>query len=114
MRISDWSSDVCSSDLQAGLDQATAKLRAADLHADLGQHSLGLVDDPADELRGQDLESRAHHAAMVRPIDPGHRPVACDDRKRVVLGKSVSVLFDLGGRRNIKKTLSNPTHFKHK
>src|SRR3546814_19114455 len=70
MRISDWSSDVCSSDL--GL-----------------RHE---VPAPRDRLRqaqgdGRGRENRAAGA----------------DRKSVVLGKSVSVRVDLGGRRIITK-----------
>ena len=38
---------------QPGLEQPPAHLRAADLHADLGQHALGLVDDPVDEFRAR-------------------------------------------------------------
>ena len=65
---------------QAGLDQPAAHLRPADLHADLGQHALRLVDDPVDEIGGEHLESWAHHAAIVRSDRPvARRPVARDD-----------------------------------
>jgi hypothetical protein len=41
---------------QAVLEQPPAHLRPADLHADLRQHAPGLVDDPGDELRVEDVE----------------------------------------------------------
>src|SRR3546814_15883685 len=79
MRISDWSSDVCSSDLgQQGIVDGSAHFRRQ------GVERLGPVEpDAADAIfdEGQNL-----------------------DRKSVVSGKSVSVRVDLGGRRIIKKT----------
>src|SRR3546814_14393730 len=82
MRISDWSSDVCSSDLLrviAGLEAPGA-----------GSVAIGgaAVDPP---------DRRAHQPAL--------------DRTSVVWGKSVSVREDLGGRRIIKKkTRITPTN----
>src|SRR3546814_1726344 len=46
MRISDWSSDVCSSD-------------------------LGVADFPGGDLRGVDLQVGDHHLAAVRSVDLG-------------------------------------------
>ena len=45
---------------QAVLEEAPAHLRPADLHADLGQDALGLVDDPGGELLAQDLQAGTH------------------------------------------------------
>src|SRR3546814_13551274 len=73
MRISDWSSDVCSSDL-APPRRATATWTS----------SCG---PPA-------LWATARSPTRT-----------CVDRKSVVLGKSVSVRVDLGGRRIIKKKI---------
>src|SRR3546814_11416127 len=83
MRISDWSSDVCSSDLcnipfypqaseAVGIDNSPAMLRRAARRACRNGRRV--------ELLERDL-----------------------DRKSVVEGKSVSVRVDLGGRRLIKK-----------
>src|SRR3546814_2362689 len=77
MRISDWSSDVCSSDLGAGREPRPGAAAACALA--LGGRA---VDDRACRARG------LAHAS---------------DRKSVVEGKSVSVRVDLGGRRIIKK-----------
>src|SRR3546814_15841078 len=91
MRISDWSSDVCSSDLarQPARRQAEGELRpgpAGRSHRPQGaQGRLALV-------RGQ----------LLPALPPGGA-ASGEDRKSVVSGKSVSVRVDLGGRRIIKK-----------
>src|SRR3546814_13613824 len=82
MRISDWSSDVCSSDL---LDTAEQRLMLQFLVAEAHQRfQRGLVAQP------------------IITADLQHLGVD-EDRKSVVSGKSVSVRVDLGGRRIIKK-----------
>src|SRR3546814_14834437 len=78
MRISDWSSDVCSSDLP---DQG------------------GVVAEQAH--RPQSGRDRAAHL-RTPAMRLGSRQEG-EDRKSVVQGKSVSVRVDLGGRRLIKK-----------
>src|SRR3546814_17644363 len=97
MRISDWSSDVCSSDLVARLQRdvqgLAGRLHAAAQLAALGQcHRLAAV-LVAVEL---DLVVLVKQRAFA-----GQRQQR--DRKSVVSGKSVSVRVDLGGRRIIKK-----------
>src|SRR3546814_11679402 len=93
MRISDWSSDVCSSDLPgdrvhrvehafAVLQQVTQAV-AAHRFIEIG---------PGAVLAGQKARGEA---------------VIGGDRKSVVSGKSVSVRVDLGGRRIIKKKKHN-------
>src|SRR3546814_20719422 len=82
MRISDWSSDVCSSDL--GLRPA----RPADRGGRRGRAGA------ADARDGRCLGQFALGG----------------DRKSVELGKSVSVRVDLGGRRIIKKTKYRKQH----
>src|SRR3546814_16632906 len=93
MRISDWSSDVCSSDL------------------------IGI--EPAAFVGGQQRRVEFVDAAMrlAEKVENGHRYAwrvaaivmdleaqrAHQDRKSVVEGKSVSVSVDLGGRGSIKK-----------
>src|SRR3546814_1642827 len=84
MRISDWSSDVCSSDLTGSVDidgsrvTVTATLRR-----------------PLRILPGADRDVAATDSADAVP--------GLLDRKSVVKGKSVSVRVDPGGRRIIKK-----------
>src|SRR3546814_20564368 len=101
MRISDWSSDVCSSDLeclrrtigmaitQCPLAQGEQRLA---LFWNIGKH-----DDTRVIEVTQNLRNGSHHPLM---------PIMTSDRKSVVSGKSVSVRVDLGGRRLIKKTKS--------
>src|SRR3546814_13875219 len=90
MRISDWSSDVCSSDLQGGVGFAYENLNTA----------FGTRDDIS-----------ANFGSFK--IAPGF---GWKDRKSVVKGKSVSVRVDLGGRCIIKKkkykgrTIDNHKH----
>src|SRR3546814_14589992 len=99
MRISDWSSDVCSSDLL---------LLAATMLEDAGS----LLDEPAALLRAR----VQHLIELTLPDDHVHladqtgiaqqflhveQPAL--DRKSVVSGKRVSVRVDLGCCRIIKK-----------
>src|SRR3546814_14586327 len=123
MRISDWSSDVCSSDLVdraafvrcegetlAELRKLVASCRLdvpdalppalALLVGNMGYETIGLVEDlPV-----------PHADAIGVPAMTFVRPSLLlvfdrlkEDRKSVVSGKSVAVRVDLGGRRNIKK-----------
>src|SRR3546814_4140318 len=78
MRISDWSSDVCSSDLSSG----------------------GSLPNAASPPSASRLISRSTRAsARLSGLDASN----ARDRKSVVEGKSVSVRVDFGGRRIIKK-----------
>src|SRR3546814_15771116 len=102
MRISDWSSDVCSSDLLA------VELGVAE---EAGTGAVLTV------LRGFALAVEVlvtHPAGAAGDVEGDHDPVADGDlgdldRKSVVEGKSVSVRVDLGGRRIIKKKKKNTT-----
>src|SRR3546814_12522495 len=98
MRISDWSSDVCSSDLEP-----PAK-RQPGLHPTRkpstgigGKKRLAMLCADAQTLLPQ------QHACKLQPVEPGRCAAAQFDRKSVVEGKSVSVRVDPGGRRSIKK-----------
>src|SRR3546814_16142266 len=110
MRISDWSSDVCSSDLVASRHRAARRGRAG-RYGGGGALPFGLrrrgTDrgrppgaargggaEPAAPPPGQCRASLARRATLL----PSGR-----DRKSVVSGKSVPVRLDLGGRRIIKK-----------
>src|SRR3546814_15032284 len=100
MRISDWSSDVCSSDLCTDPFFGSA----VDLHGGLVLAAEASTVGVALPHRGN---SPAIAAFRVVPIDGladprGRRLVEGGDRKSVVSGKSVSVRVDLGGRRHIK------------
>src|SRR3546814_16999594 len=95
MRISDWSSDVCSSDLRHRLGLAPAPDQDSRFLARATNTDLTL---------GQELSILA--IAMLTSksasgvTSAGFIPLA--DRKSVVSGKSVSVRVDLSGRRIIK------------
>src|SRR3546814_20069795 len=128
MRISDWSSDVCSSDLlAAALPADPARFGGAVSF----QHALGAHEDAAVRTDdSQDLPVALQHAPGAGPEHQGRRAggdggrrvdavhhlvmgrLAAEedgraDRKSVVEGKSVSVRVDLGVRRILKKTKSN-------
>src|SRR3546814_13444902 len=128
MRISDWSSDVCSSDLrrrpsaapftgprrreQAADRRGVATVRQARLSI-WPARGLRLILIPqqrgegAHRFRLVAVPHRARDREKIRPrLDqrPGVRGRdPAEDRKSVVWGKSVSVRVDLGGRRIIKK-----------
>src|SRR3546814_12811542 len=93
MRISDWSSDVCSSDLPRDYPLAEGAGEVGDLFT-----WPAVVED---------RNITGYHSIAV----PGHvagmglawERYGSIDRKSVVEGKSVSVRVDLGGRRTITK-----------
>src|SRR3546814_20289349 len=91
MRISDWSSDVCSSDLVLGLASGEAEHTCLTVEEILHQR----------EVRVEHVEPRIADDGCRR------RRGRCRARKSVVSGKSVSVRVDLGGRRIIKKKRSS-------
>src|SRR3546814_12010585 len=107
MRISDWSSDVCSSDLP---DQLRASRRGNDdirRSAYVGEiHCVPVADDDrASLLQEQQGNRLAHDIGLADhdgPLAPevGHHALKKDqDRTSVVSGKSVSASVYLGGRR---------------
>src|SRR3546814_20539580 len=108
MRISDWSSDVCSSDLFA---------RSTPDHRNIIHRVL--LSTPTSKIAGR-MERRPRHqlrtparyetlAQRGCEYDDRDRylPQWTRDRKGVVRGNSVSVRVENGGRRASKKT--NPT-----
>src|SRR3546814_12179065 len=102
MRISDWSSDVCSSDLDAEDRAERLPLlcfrRAPEPGGDQGDEEREEAEREGGE-RGE--AGRGGHADRgASTVMPG---LFRQDRKSVVSGKSVSVRVDLGGRRIIKK-----------
>src|SRR3546814_14275280 len=113
MRISDWSSDVCSSDL-CKVD--VLERRASDLF-DVGfffgrflatllrlcpkrQREVDRIEQTGGLQIGQ---TRQIAAALQSEMGQKALGGRIKDRKSVVSGKSVSVRVDLGGRRFIKK-----------
>src|SRR3546814_14536666 len=111
MRISDWSSDVCSSDLciYAIRTHLCAILRHSHRHFHLHIHCRkgernALAVARAKRIFSMSSSMKHHHkhseTVRVWPIT---------DRKSVVEGKSVSGRVDLGGSRILKKKIKG-TH----
>src|SRR3546814_16369221 len=94
MRISDWSSDVCSSDRRGKGERGEIDMR--------GQVDLARLREGVGEaMRLHRLQRVACGGAAIAIVDRQQR--AAIDRQRVVEGKSVSVRVDLGGSSIIKK-----------
>src|SRR3546814_14943481 len=111
MRICDWSSDVCSSDLfrmqiAIGTLQVETGQRAKE-HVHLrpvqcGRRGTEIARD------NQTFEDQRRSALNVLIFGQKRRDVRAnrhyaEDRKSVGKGKGVSVRLDLGGRRHIKQ-----------
>src|SRR3546814_16677199 len=113
MRISDWSSDVCSSDLLVFLIVAgSAYLHDEEYKGQANAHWRGVV--VLNEVRdGQFCEMpltldylcrKYEGMSLARFLQRNVRNAKSRlDRKSVVKGKRVSVRVNLGGRGNIKK-----------
>src|SRR3546814_18029584 len=102
MRISDWSSDVCSSDLSfiriARLSRVTPALLTR----------MSSLPPSASTARGTSPSTsagsdRLHGRTPASPPISAATAFRASDRKSVVEGTSVSVSVDLGGRRMIQK-----------
>src|SRR3546814_15514511 len=101
MRISDWSSDVCSSDLGNRMTREIARqqkladaLERTQIQISGGKKLLRMSDDPVAARRIATIGTT--QASMTR-----------SEERRV--GKSVSVRVDIGGRRNLKNTITSQT-----
>src|SRR3546814_14959684 len=108
MRISDWSADVCSSDLHA-VRTLHSCARALDVLGSRGTVRLhgacvgsGVEVAAAAHRRIAAADSWFQLAAVRMGL------IAGADRKSAVQGQSVSVRVDLGGSRNIKKKHKAP------
>src|SRR3546814_13215686 len=109
MRISDWSSDVCSSDLT--LDTALQHIADPEVSSD-PPHLDGFALVDGGRIPGDDVEA-AKAGEVGNDIlgdavgESGCRGVAADvverDRKSAVWGKSVSVRVELVARWTMKK-----------
>src|SRR3546814_17953498 len=114
MRISDWSSDVCSSDLHDPSNQLGRRLVAG--NEEKNEHLHGFIES-------QRLVAGLRIGAFLRRLGEHSDEVIAGpvvslatllgeeiDRKSVVSGKSVSVRVALGGRRIIKKKTQTHTN----
>src|SRR3546814_11964455 len=132
MRISDWSSDVCSSDLRtvratywgmiSEVDRQIGRLVERLKAAGAWDSTVIALTSDHGEMMGDHWTlgkfgyfDQAYHVPLILR-DPRHRAgfggrvaafTEAVDRKSVVWGKSVSVRVDLGGRRIIKKKKTN-------
>src|SRR3546814_17327733 len=121
MRISDWSSDVCSSDLMADIRER-AELRSGALRVGASTTVAGYWLPPhvatfVQRFPGVGFEMQVGNTAGIgHAIAEGRIDVAFDERvvdapgivatpnrKSVVSGKRVTVRLDLGVRHNNKK-----------
>src|SRR3546814_11924249 len=114
MRISDWSSDVCSSDLEIFADEQQFRPPIAKDEAAFGGREAA-VDRCETGPRTRRPEKERIPAVMVfgqrrnavtrRDVRSGQRvrDTVRPDRKSVVWGRRESVRVDLGGSRTIKK-----------
>src|SRR3546814_12387780 len=136
MRISDWSSDVCSSDLETFrialiisaciilerhhllAIERIRRLPSDYMHAALvklqpygaGNLSLAMINRRLKHLalrREPEAVVDQFRIARHQFVLEVRRATIQRDRKSVVWGKSVSVRVDLGGRRSIKKKKTN-------
>src|SRR3546814_15421453 len=129
MRISDWSSDVCSSDLQKPEDMAPAAhdpskrvptmMTTADMALKLDPEFRVISEKfRNDHVAFKDAFARAWFKLTHRDMGPKVRYLGPEvpeedliwqDRKSVVEGKRVYVRVELGGRRHLqqKKTRIN-------
>src|SRR3546814_17019631 len=117
MRISDWSSDVCSSDLRVG-EQRSRPARAQELiieragHRHRDRHDMREDEGVGSHVGKTHLRRAGAKSSGVQRLAGGdeprpamYRPGRLDkERMRVVCGTIVTVQVEIGGRRSIKKT----------
>src|SRR3546814_12857967 len=108
MRISDWSSDVCSSDLGDALPNSyfglVRRLVDACPRLEVVKRSVCIKGARRAFARVKVQWAKLDAVKLIKegpPQGKEHRTPA--DRKSVVEGKSVSVRVDIGGRRIYKK-----------
>src|SRR3546814_19853540 len=114
MRISDWSSDVCSSDLDSG------SIRKAAERLNLSQPALSKGIKDFERRLGMELLHRGRSGAVLTApareiVKRGRQILLLTERTRVVPGKRVSVRVDPGGSRimNKKKKQNTKADSKH-
>src|SRR3546814_16130873 len=94
MRISDWSSDVCSSDLEAGAPDLVRRL------CQIWRRRHGLARDLVRSVTEPALNRHRPRLALESEIPQRGQG---RDRKTLAEGKSGAVRSGRGGRRNIVK-----------
>src|SRR3546814_18261717 len=115
MRISDWSSDVCSSDLWRRPAPSpcgrpadmTRRLSLFGATGSVGRSTLDLVRRDGERWCVTVLTANSDVAELAK-LAPEFRPEI--DRKSAVSGKSVSVRVALGGSVIIKKKRETTQH----
>src|SRR3546814_16250203 len=95
MRISDWSSDVCSSDLVEVIEVLVSE-------GDTIKAEQSLITVESDKA-SMEIPASAGGVVKTVKVQVGDKGAEGKDRNSVVLGKSVSVRVDLDGRSIIKK-----------
>src|SRR3546814_14429220 len=102
MRISDWSSDVCSSDLRRlTISKKTATHQGQRPLKNSAGAISAIAGSPSHSLRSSNSSnSFVRRCWKYQVVFSSSVPA---DRKSVVSGKRVPVRVDLGGRRIIKK-----------
>src|SRR3546814_11918103 len=102
MRISDWSSDVCSSDLE--YDEFPKLMLSLRILAIEQYERLSCIAaNSFSSSRSRVINSKRFSGRKGSM----NREAIFEDRKSVVKGKSVSVRVDIGGRRIITKKTNN-------
>src|SRR3546814_14868366 len=105
LRISYWSSDVCSSDLVVA-SPAPSSSSSLSRNQSAAAGTSSRVNSPTSSARSAPWRNKPMSARR-----PDNKP---RDRKSVVKGKSVSVSVELGGGRIIKKKKNNMIQKTHK
>src|SRR3546814_14633006 len=107
MRISDWSSDVCSSDLGRWRRPAPSRQATGRDRRNGGRRRKRRLAPQTGRIKGTEMSEVTNKRALLSVSDKnGLVELGRElgrDRKSVVQGKSVSVRVDLGGRRINKK-----------
>src|SRR3546814_16183964 len=111
--MSDWSSDVCSSDLVIGDSDGLVNVGGTEDHGDRSEYLI-LPERSFQRHIDQDSGGKISAITLQRPAaEQKGCAKLFRDRKSVVTGKSVSVRVDLGGRSIItKKKNKNNKHTK--
>src|SRR3546814_20544803 len=114
MRISDWSSDVCSSDLPPSWPRAIARFRqGCPAHSPWHEPGRGGQEGRSDAFMTPPDKTRSHpyHGSIPDRGRPFVRSCGCrrQDRKHIGQGKGGESSGTRGGRRNIKKKYKQMT-----
>src|SRR3546814_15879704 len=126
-RMSDWMSDVCSSDLSSPHRRQRPETPGQGVPRQAGvtppserfmkiQPDRGIPSGLLNRMDRRRIQGRAAVGVMrgPAPVAPKAHHQRRADRKRVVSGKSVSVRVELGRRRIIKKKSTRQVNDKQK